>query len=48
MKTHDELVEEHYKQCIKNIHMIIDERMSKLMHEKAIAENELNGMKIAV
>ena len=48
MKTHDELVEEQHKQCIKNIHMIIDERMSKLMHEKAIAENTLNEMKIAV
>ena len=48
MKTHDELVEEQHKQCIKNIHMIIDERMSKLMHEKAMAENTLNGMKIAV
>ena len=48
MKTHDELVEEQHKQCIKNIHMIIDERMSKLMHEKAMAENTLNEMKIAV
>ena len=48
MKTHDELIEEQHKQCIKNINMILDERMSKLMQEKALSEHTLNGMKIAV
>lgn len=47
MKTHDELVKMQHEQCIKNMKMILDEKMQELQSKKLAHEHILDGLKIA-
>lgn len=47
MKTHDELVKMQHEQCVKNMAMILNERLQELKNKKQQYEHILNGLKIA-
>lgn len=48
MKTQDELVKMQHEQCIKNMTMILNERLQELKNKKQQHEHTLDGLKIAV
>ncbi len=47
MLSHDELVKMQHQQCIKNMKMILDEKMQELKNKKQQYEHVLDGLKIA-
>lgn len=47
MKTYDELVKMQHEQCVKNMIMILNERMQELKNKKQQHEHVLDGLKIA-
>ncbi len=47
MLSHDELVKMQHQQCIKNMKMILDEKMQELQSKKLAHEHILDGLKIA-
>ena len=47
MKTHDELVKMQHEQCIKNMTMILNEKLQELKNKKQQHEHVLDGLKIA-